>query len=434
MSYKQHLTSALLDRKKQAGWYGIEWDITNSSTSRTRIASDMTLHATLPIHAKMKRCLLTDLGSVTYLGANNSNYLADGITPSDLSGASGQFMVQLPRFYLKTESVGNTRRLKISESNIDGTWKLIKESYYSVAEASLHWPSLTLSSVVNDSPNYRGGDNNAAWDLQENSLLGKPVTNLSRSAFRTYAKNRGAGWIDLAYHVKNIITILYMIEYANTNIQLPYNSALSPEGYKQGGLGAGVTDGVAANWSAFSSFNPFIPCGFTADMGNNSGIKALTISDFGGSPYATYVPSYRGIQNFFGHIWQNADGILIKINSVAEGDTSEVYVTENWADFNDTDISVMDYVGNLVRSSGYIKDVILGEGDHFLPSLVGGGSTTYYADFFYTLIPSSGFSLRTLLLGAGAYFGARAGASYALSHRVPSTALANFGSRLCFLT
>jgi hypothetical protein len=169
-------------------------------------------------------------------------------------------------------------------------------------------------------------------------------------------------------------------------------------------------------------------------MGNRSGVKELTIENFGGYPYTTYVPSYRGIQNFFGHLWQNADGILIKINSTAEGGTTEAYVTESWENFNDTDTSVMEYVGDLARGNGYIKDVILGEGAHFLPAQVGGGSTTYYSDYFYTSIPSSGFSLRTLLVGGGADFGATAGASHAFSNRVPSHALATLGSRLCFLT
>lgn len=411
--------------------YGVQWDITNASSALTRIGN-MDMHRELPIQRQMKRCLLTDGGGEWLLHEDDSRLMPDG-SPADLSGASGQFMEIIPEFYYKVEVEGNIRRIKLAMKPFTG-YRKFRKSYFSVAEATVHRPTNRLSSVVNDSAEYRGGNNNASWDLLDKTLLGKPATSLGRQLFRQYALNRGYRWIDLAYHVYNAIRILYFVEYANFNIQLPFAEELTPEGLRQGGLGNGVTNAASAGWSAFSSYHPFVPCGHTVDMGNRSGVKELTIEDFGGSPYTTYVPSYRGIQNFFGHIWQNADGILIKINSNAEGGTSEVYVTESWENFNDTDISVMDYVGDLARGSGYIKNVILGEGAHFLPTQIGAGSTTYYSDYFYTSIPSSGFSLRTLLLGAGANYGANAGASAAVSNYVPTYAYASIGSRLCFLT
>ena len=67
-----------------------------------------------------------------------------------------------------------------------------------------------------------------------------------------------------------------------------------------------------------------------------------------------------------------------------------------------------------------------------MPLEVGGGSTTYFCDYFYTNIPSSGEAERGVLFGGAASYGASAGFVYAHTNNAPSYANANFGSRLCF--
>ena len=80
-----------------------------------------------------------------------------------------------------------------------------------------------------------------------------------------------------------------------------------------------------------------------------------------------------------------------------------------------------------------MKSVIFGEGGEIIPDVVGGGSTTYFCDYHYTNIPSSGEVLRGVLFGGRAYLGANAGLAYATSNNAPSTTAADFGSRLCFI-
>jgi hypothetical protein len=69
---------------------------------------------------------------------------------------------------------------------------------------------------------------------------------------------------------------------------------------------------------------------------------------------------------------------------------------------------------------------------HVMPLAVGGGATSYWCDYAYQSIPSSGVSLRCVLFGGDAFFGARAGFGYSFSNHAPSGTYANFGSRLCF--
>ena len=49
----------------------------------------------------------------------------------------------------------------------------------------------------------------------------------------------GGAWM---YHIEKTMDWLYYIEFANFNSQLPFNPTLTAEGFKQGGLSAGVTD------------------------------------------------------------------------------------------------------------------------------------------------------------------------------------------------
>ena len=80
-----------------------------------------------------------------------------------------------------------------------------------------------------------------------------------------------------------------------------------------------------------------------------------------------------------------------------------------------------------------MKSVIFGEGGEIIPDVVGGGSTTYFCDYHYTNIPSSGEVLRGVLFGGDAHTGANAGLASAYSNGAPSATHADVGSRLCFI-
>ena len=74
----------------------------------------------------------------------------------------------------------------------------------------------------------------------------------------------------------------------------------------------------------------------------------------------------------------------------------------------------------------------MGEHGEIMPAAIGGGSTTYFCDYFYTSIPDSGVSERGVLFSGDAYNGATAGFVYASANSAASYANAAIGSRLCF--
>ena len=132
--------------------------------------------------------------------------------------------------------------------------------------------------------------------------------------FRKYVNNRGSNWKCQEWDIYCTVFWLYTVEYANLDCQSAFNENTTDEGYKQGGLGAGVTNLSWTPWVNFNSYNPFIPCGYTNSLGNNTGIVPFTMPEEYGSTLVTNVPSYRGIENPFGHIWKWTDGVLAKGN------------------------------------------------------------------------------------------------------------------------
>ena len=238
-----------------------------------------------------------------------------------------------------------------------------------------------------------------------------------------------------------------MIEYANRNSQAAYNAALDSNGYKQGGLGIGVTtigstisdggehDGEATeDWNTFNSFNPFVPCGHTDSLGNRTGVVEYAVHDDITDKWEDQmVPRYRGIENPFGHIWKWTDGISIMIKPNDDTNpTSDVYTCQDPSKFNDSNYDGYICVGQEARTEGYVKDINFGEYGSIMPKTVGGGSTSYFCDYHYTNIPSA-TTLRCVLLGGSANAGSSAGLAYASSHGAPSDATASIGSRLCFI-
>lgn len=420
-------------------YYGIEWDSNVASPACTRVGR-VELHQNLPIQSRMRRCLLADDGTVTtYLHATDSTKTDTGAN-ADLTGASGQVMVEVPAHYRKFEVDGSKFRCLISEQALPGFHR-VPLSYRSAYEATTDRTntSVKLASVVNLTAAFRGGNNNASWDGTYRTLLGLPATQISLNSFREYARNRGAagmhgkGWNCDVYEVQKNCYWLYCIEHASFNSQATYNAEPDANGYKQGGLGNGVTTLSGPGWDAYNGYYPIIPCGYTNSLGNRTGIINFTMPDEYGTALTVEVPSYRGLENPFGHTWSWTDGCKCRIPSDVEGGVSEFYTCEDPAAFQSTDYTNYVKRGELPRTEGYVKVMMVGEYGENMPAQVGAGSTTYFCDYFYTSIPSSGVAQRGVFFGGHAVSGASAGLSCANAINALTNAAARIGSRLCFI-
>lgn len=413
--------------------YGVEWDITVSSPILTRIGNPL-LHKSLPIQSAYRGCVANNGVVNYYLYPDDWAYKEDGSTPSVLDGTDGTVRVHTPKFYGKSGSNGNKRWVRISLVKLDDSWveipELLIDAYRNTVDNTVSATPKAVS-VVNTTEAFRGGGNRAQFDEYLTteldtkdafrSDLGKPRTNVSRANMRTYATNAGSELLCYEYY-KWIFYWNYVIEYANFNSQAAYNAELTSDGYRQGGLGPGVTDwsNSATSWSGYNGTYPITPCGYCNDIGNFTGIKDLVIPECTATnetdTVATKtfkVPRWRGFDNPFGDIWTNLDGVVIQ--RTAANEISSVYTTTNKEEFTDV-IGSKTIAGYEVAQDGYIKEFDLGETAEIIPSsCTGASATTYICDYHSCNATST--ELRTLRVGGGANNGSNAGLGCFVSSR-----------------
>lgn len=416
--------------------YGIRHFFNNASPDLTRIG-DADLHRDLPVQNLMRRCVVDDTGAVRYyLNANDSTKKEDG-TAANLTGADGQVMVEIPAHYRKASlnTAGGYMDVEISLYPFEGAIR-VPRYLVSAYEATLDRENNKLASVVNTTAAFRGGNNTADWDGTYRSLLGLPATNISLTDFRTYGRNRGTGWGCYDYNAHLAIYWLFAIEYATLNSKKAFNPDLDAAGYHQGGLGSGVTD--FSNWETYNSYNPIIPCGFTNSLGNKTGVKDFVLTEAQaeayGSEHTESVPSYRGIENPFGHIYKCTDGFL----GVGAGEYQEIYVCRDASKY--ASVVTSDYVHFAVHeasANGYCKAIVASDasldaairvyGDIFDRD-DSGSASTYFCDYHYH--SNTEGAVLGLLVGGGASVGSYAGLACFGAYYGPAYANANVGSRL----
>lgn len=401
--------------------YGVEWDTTSSSPDGVRVGN-MQLHRELPIQSKMRRCILDNNGGIVIYDTEN---LGEGY--SDITKFAS--MTKIPQHWYKMYFNGTRFRMMLSEIPLPG-YKCVNEFYISTTEARLTRDSMILCScysVGSLTENVRGGDNTAEWDGTYRSLLGRPVTNLTRDQFRQAARKRGSGWEMYTYGAHKTLFWLFAVEYATLNSQKPFNAQKDANGFAQGGLGPGPTQ--MTNWTNFNNANPLIPCGYTNEFGNGSGEKAYVVKNASGGTHATLmVNRYRGIENPFGHIWKYTDGANIQVTTGDNG-LSILWTTADPSNFSDSSYVGYDKKGNICRVNGYAKNTLLGEDGDIIATEIGGSSSTYWCDYYYTNTSTN--SLRLVAVGGGSD-GADAGLIRVNTSESPSGAYKHFGSRLCF--
>ena len=421
-NYK-YVKSAIYSEKPNL-YYGVSWDVTNSSPTLTR-TGNLAWHKSLPIQSAMKGCILKDDITVNYyLNPNDWTKKAGGEN-SILDGTDGQVMVEVPVMYYKTFTSGNIREMRISPLPIMGYIKS-PAHYIGAYEASLNRTNSKLSSVVNSSTTYRGGDN-TNWDSLSKSLLGKPATSISRTNFRTYARNRGTGWNQQIYSAYLEMYWLFVIEYATFDSQKAVNLSLDVNGYKQGGLGNGVTTANSTEWSNFNGYNPFINCGASNSLASGTGEVSVNVPDFGGTGVTrTFtVNRYRGIELPFGHIWKWVDGV----NIFNTGNlTQSLYIIDNPSNLVDATSSNARFAGLISNVDGYQKELLMGSYGDILPTSVGGSSSTYMCDYYYRNSTSNSWT--ALCVGGGAIYGVVAGLLCTLAYDSAAAADTLVGGRL----
>lgn len=335
--------------KDSLSWYGIEFDTTISSPNCTRIGN-LNLHRTLPVQSQMKGCLLNDNGEVV-------RYLDENDWTSEVrDGTEGQVMVEIPAYYRKFETEGNKRRVMMSTFPIAG-FHLVPKVYVSAYLATVNRTTKQLASVVNLTPEYRGGAYDSELEDSDTTNIGYP-TLVSFRVARSYARNRkpsSSEWNMFTYDIKKNIAWLFTVEYATLNSEKSVRQQLTVEGFRQGGLGR---SNVSVQGNIFQN-------GVTDFLGNRTG------SFVSGSKVAC---RYRGLEFIQYFNWM--DGIKGYYDA-----TSNVVYMKMWSapsEYSNTE--GYDRMVSGVAGEGYVSEIVFGKNGDLVASKLGGSSSTFFCD------------------------------------------------------
>lgn len=417
-----------LSRNENELWYGVKFDLANSSSPDGVRTGNMEMHRTLPIQSKMRGCTISNTDNVKkYLKANDWTKWEDGTTSSqDSSGVGVEAFVEIPEHYrLLIATPDNTVEIRMSEYNLPGYTK-VEKKYIGAYEGSVNLDSSSHNNLL------RTQVRNTA-----------PIISKTRTEFQTMARNnnRTNNWNIYTYDAHRDLTWLFVVEYATLNSQKAFNANLTAEGYHQGGLGNGVTSGtVTVNGATTHSF---VPCGTTNSLGNGTGIIEYTHTNTNAEGTSTgtkvvNVPRYRGIENPFGHVWKNV------IDVVVAGTDNSVYICKDYTKFGTFEggtnptaeqliaagYELQDFKESTITGQ-YVKKLVNNNQADLFPTVVGNGAsaTTYYCDYHWA---NATATPRTLLLCGRSDCGSTAGLFALASNAGLGFSSASVGTRITF--
>lgn len=403
-------------------WYGVSWSETSSNPDCTRIGN-MDMHRSLPIQSMMKPFVIT----------NYRHQLPETILPIDdnfsksfystksntqwevVFSLDADIMIRIPEFWYTDEYVpsSKTHNLKICPHAKPG-WNHHKEAYVGAYELCETSPS---SGKVCSAKGFI-------------PLVGR-TREVLRKAVRDSGFDGEAKWNLYTYEEHRAICHLFLVEYATRNSQKAVNTELTPEGFRQGGLGSGCTTGTATingaqTWS-------FIPTGSSDSLGSGSGEVTVTIqqTDSSGSNTSTITRKcnrYRGIENPFGHVWKHTDDVI----SVYGNGHRTWYKSMKPNQFaTNKNASYKPFCASTMVSNGYKTEIkATPTCDFFATSVSGGSETTYWCDYNWD---NTDTSEHCLLIGGTSDDGGMAGLFALVSNYGVSYSYAHIGSRLTYL-
>lgn len=426
VNYNIELTSTLpnidtipIEGTQPEDWYGVSWSETSSNPDCIRIGN-MDMHRSLPIQSMMKPFAFQTQPLYKDQFVPMKENFSEAMYGHVNNGEAGQVastvnvMIKIPEFWYVDDYTPGTKthNLKICPHAKPG-WYHHKEAYVSAYEAF----------------NF----DNKGRLVSMRSVV--PTVNFNRTNGRTWARANGfdgeAKWNLYTYEEHRAICHLFLVEYATRNSQKAVNTELTPEGFRQGGLGSGCTTGTATingaqTWS-------FIPTGSSDSLGSGSGEVTVTIqqTDQSGSNTSTITRKcnrYRGIENPFGHIWKHTDDIISKYEAPYRTWYKSVK-PDQFATNKNNSYKPLCSVDNV--NTGYKTEIKATPAcDFFSMSVSGGSETTYWCDYNWD---NTDTSEHCLLIGGFSDSGGGAGLFALSSSSGVGGSSADFGSRLTYL-
>lgn len=341
---------------------------------------------TYPVYMGINRCNVSDDGTINaYYG--DAGYVEDG--------SNGQVMVKIPKFYYKVtpDSDGgldgvNIRKCtwEISDSENDGF--TLHPAFYDAYGNEIDYFLYGAFDGVGQRDSTYGTSYNTSTDklssVAGSSML--PTNKLTRATARTMATNRGTGWYSVGVKQTMAVQMLMSVEYG-------FNSQI--------GIGQGVVSASAAKYAGQTTGN------VTSGTQDNN----------------TTPVNWRGIENFWGNIFDWIDGLNIN--------DKIPYFCNSYTFVDDTSSGYTQIGFNLPSSNNFISALGYDSNNDWimLPSEASGASAmSAIGDYVYS---ASGWHVA--LLGGSWTYASYAGAFYWVCDYQISHAFAYIGARIMFI-
>ena len=223
------------------------------------------------VYSRINRCNVSDDGTINAF-YGDAGYVEDG--------SNGQVMVYIPKFYYKMTPITldgvNIREGQWSISDAPMTGYTLHPAFYDAAGNEIDYFLYGAFDGVGQRDSTYGTSYNTSSDklssVAGSSML--PTNSLTRATARTMATNRGSGWYSAGVKQTMAIQMLMSVEYG-------FNSQI--------GIGQGVVYASAATYAGQTMGN------VTSGTQDN---KATPVN-------------WRGIENFWGNIYDWIDGLNI---------------------------------------------------------------------------------------------------------------------------
>ena len=319
-------------------------------------------------------------------------------------GSNGQVMVRIPKFYYRAEHGPRTHGYYISPYRLSGykvsrahlrNGKEVDEIFLGAYKASCYDVSEGAYNLT-DAPNI---DFTPGTGDKMASIAGaKPISglenNLTLPNARILAQNRGPGWGLVDFISASMVQMLMLVELGHFDAQTK--------------IGRGIVD------KSSGTGNEAEITGQTSALGNQSGQVTGNLHNS---------VSYRGLEDWWGNIWEWTDGINIQADN-------KPWIADHGFQ---SDLFAAPYASmgvTLPNVNGYASDIhVTPEHDYcFLPSEAGASATTKLCDYYFQ---STGN--RATRRGGDWNSGSKAGPFYWNLNSTSSSRSRTIGARLLYV-
>lgn len=438
--------------------YGVRRTLNASSTLLERLNDGVGLIANVPTDDgtaqndfdvvypfnQIKECIIDATGRIHYKG--DPTYAA----------AVGDWMVEVPLYYVKDVRTATTQDEYFSALKLDG---------YRIPKDFIREDGTVCQKIYYG--RFKTGKDGTT-DVSRPGLV--PSNYRDLASFRTGARTKGAGWQEVGInYVKDFLHKLTKVEFANLNSQTVFGPGITTVRYTATDtavLAETAVNRFVTTTAIASNFNVGNVVNIGTSLGGNNVasmrvITAINVLDasnseivFDGAAVNIAIgniiamvaqktgqtvnlqkPSgklsgisgrtsfkWRGIEDPFGNLYEWVDGVLINDNKGYICNKPSLFASALTADYKP-----LSYTN--ANTNGYPFEMGYDENypEAQFPIAVGAGSSTGYADYYYQTT-----GLRGALFGGYATFGTYAGLFYWGLNNSPSSAAWTLGGRLLF--